>query len=96
MAAGYVSAQLNLDHPSMGGSPVPLTTQVTNVQHWTYITDTDAIATVIAAGYITDGDDKGMKVGDVVTCVDTNIPAVDLCVVSVVSAAGLVTMIQLA
>ena len=55
-----------------------------------------AIATVIAAGYITDGNDKGLRVNDVVEVVDSNVPSIDVCLVTVVTAAGLVTMIQLA
>ncbi len=56
----------------------------------------DAIATVIAAGYISDGGDKGLVVNDIVHVVDSNVPTVDTCLVTVVSAAGAVTMIQLA
>lgn len=54
----------------------------------------DAIATVIAAGYIDDGDDKKIQVNDIVLVVDDNVPTVDLCLVTVVDAAGDVTMIN--
>lgn len=100
MAAGYVTNQLNNVVPGMGGNPDPTAEALNAPNLWIYLTDTDAIATVIAAGYIDDGADKGMQVGDAVVCIDTNIPAIDLCVVSVVdvssNASGDVTMIQLA
>lgn len=88
----YATASLNLDHPVMGSGN---TAGSLAIGHWTYVS-ADAVATVIAAGYISDGVDKGMKVNDVVTVVDSNVPSIDYCLVTVVSAAGLVTMIQLA
>lgn len=54
----------------------------------------DAIATVIAAGYIDDGGDKGVRVNDIVLVVDDNVPTVDVCLVTVVAANGDVTMIN--
>ena len=54
----------------------------------------DAIATVIAAGYISDGNAKGIKVNDIVHCIRTGTPTLNTCLVTVVSAAGLVTMIK--
>jgi hypothetical protein len=54
----------------------------------------DAIAAVIAAGYIDDGNDKGIQVNDVVLVVDDNVPTIDVCLVTVVDAAGDVTMIN--
>jgi len=36
--------------------------------HWTYINSAeDAVATVRGADYFSDGSDKGMKVGDLIT-----------------------------
>lgn len=54
----------------------------------------DPIATVIGAGYISDGVDKGVQVNDIVLVVDDNVPTIDVCLVTVVTAAGLVTMIN--
>ena len=88
----YAPGSLNLDHPVMGGGADAGSLAV---QHWTYVS-ADAVATVIAAGYISDGDDQGVKVNDVVTVVDSNVPSIDYCLVTVVGATGLVTMIQLA
>ncbi len=88
----YAPGSLNLDHPVMGGG---LDAGSLSIQHWTYVS-ADTVATVIAAGYVSDGDDKGMKVNDVCTVVDSNVPSIDYCLVTVVDSAGLVTMIQLA
>ena len=54
----------------------------------------DPLATVIAAGYIDDGGDKGLRVNDCVVVVDDNIPTIDLCLVTVVAANGDVTLIS--
>ena len=64
---------------------------------WSYISD-DPVATVIAAGYIDDGDDKGLRVDDTVVVIDSTASSetIDYCLVTVVDAAGLVTLIQLA
>jgi len=51
----------------------------------------DPRATVIGAGYITNGNDKGIRVNDIVIIVDDDAVAT-LHLVSVVDAAGLVTM----
>ncbi len=88
----YASGSLNLAIPRMGEG---LDAGSLSFASYCYIS-ADAIATVIAAGYITDGNDKGLRVNDVVTVVDSNVPSIDYCLVTVVSAAGLVTMIQLA
>lgn len=54
----------------------------------------DLVATVIAAGYVDDGNDKGVQVNDVVIVIDDNTPTVDVCLVTVVAANGDVTMIN--
>lgn len=55
---------------------------------WHYAS-TDDDATVIAAGYITNADDLGMKVGDVVFIVETdNSYKLALAVVTAVSSTG--------
>ncbi len=56
---------------------------------WTY-KSTDAIATVQAAGYFTDGAARGMQVGDIVECHQTNAGPykIDIAIVASISAAG--------
>lgn len=54
----------------------------------------DAIATVIAAGYINDGNDKGLRVNDHVVVIDDAVPTIDLCLVTVVAANGDVTLLN--
>ena len=54
----------------------------------------DPILTVIGAGYISDGNDKGIQVNDIVLVVDDNVPTIDVCLVTVVAATGDVTMIN--
>ncbi len=88
----YATNSLNLCIPRMGEG---LDAGSLSFARYAYIS-ADAIATVIAAGYITDGNDKGLRVNDVVEVVDSNVPSIDVCLVTVVTAAGLVTMIQLA
>ena len=54
----YTTKQLNLVAPNVGagfGGSV-----------WTYVEPATAVATIIAAGYIDDGLDKGLKLGDLV------------------------------
>lgn len=57
----------------------------------------DAFATVIAAGYIDDGDDKGVRVNDYVLVIDDNTPTGQWALVTVVDVStnplGDVTMI---
>lgn len=54
---------------------------------WLY-KSADAKATVIAASYITNAVDLGMKVGDLVLISDTTTPLSSLTIVSAVAAAG--------
>lgn len=54
----------------------------------------DAIATVIAAGYIDDGNDKGVQVNDTIIVIDDNVPTIDLCLVTAVAANGDVTLLN--
>jgi len=49
---------------------------------------TDALAVVIGAAYISNGDDLGMKVGDVVIVSDLTTPLGSLAVVDAVAAGG--------
>lgn len=50
---------------------------------------TDSDATVLAAGYISDGQALGVKVGDIVEYLLTTTPAIYTHVVTVVAASGL-------
>jgi hypothetical protein len=60
---------------------------------WWYYRSADAQATVAAAGYITDGFDRGLTVGDIVTVHDTATPTESLHRVLTVSAStGLVNL----
>lgn len=88
----YATGSLNVRAPRMGEG---LDAGSLSFGSYDYIS-ADAIATVIGAGYIDDGNDKGLRVNDVVTVVDSNVPSIDLCLVTVVAANGDVTMIQLA
>lgn len=54
---------------------------------WAYQSLDDA-ATVNVAGYISNGDDLGMEVGDIVEIFDTDAPLVTLSFVSAVTAGG--------
>ena len=88
----YAPGSLNLQIPRMGGG---LDAGSLSFAQYGYLS-ADAVATVIAAGYIDDGGDKGLRVNDVVVVVDSNVPSIDFCMVTVVAAGGDVTMIQLA
>jgi hypothetical protein len=88
----YAPGSLNLCIPRLGEG---LDVGSLSYARYAYLS-ADPIATVIAAGYIDDGNDKGLRVNDVVEVVDSNVPSVDVCLVTVVDAAGDVTMIQLA
>lgn len=75
----YVSGDLNLIKANVGHSGGSV---------WAY-TSGDALATVIAAGYIDDGGDKGLKVNDLVLVGGLTS---NLAKVTVVAANGDVTM----
>lgn len=53
-----------------------------------YYTSVDTAVTVNGAGYITNGDDLGMKVGDIVEIFDTTTPALTFSWVDAVAADG--------
>ncbi len=57
---GYATAGLRLCNPGMPGQPAS----------WVY-SSTDAHATVVGAGYFTDGAARGMKVGDFIFVLKT-------------------------
>jgi len=54
---------------------------------WAY-KSADTVTTVKGAGYISNGDDLGMKVGDIVLIADTTTPASGTAVVDSVAAGG--------
>jgi hypothetical protein len=89
----YASGSLNVVQPRLGGGDDAgsLACAV-----WSY-RSADVAATVIAAGYIDDGADKGMKVGDIVMVADDTTPLATLRIVSVVDVstnpAGDVTLV---
>lgn len=64
---------------------------------WTY-RSADPVATVIAAAYIDDAYDKGLRVNDTVIVIDDNLDTIDLCLVTVVdtstNASGDATLIN--
>lgn len=90
----YDSDSLVLESPRLGEGEGPLASGAgfTGAK-WVY-RSADPVATVIAAGYVSDGDDKGVKVYDRVEIIDDNLNLIDLALVTVVDAAGLVTMIN--
>jgi hypothetical protein len=51
----------------------------------------DVLATMIADNYITDGDDQGIKVGDMIAFIETGVAA-QWHIVDSISAAGLVAV----
>jgi len=77
----YNSADLNLLQANVGHSGGSL---------WAYVEPATLLATIIAAGYINDGLDKGMKVNDLVLVAGVTS---NLTKVTVVTAAGLVTLV---
>jgi len=85
----YATNSLNLRSPRVGGGD---DAGSLSAAKWSYVS-ADANATVIAAGYVDDGVEKGIKVNDVVEIVDTATPLVTHAVVTVVAANGDVTMV---
>lgn len=73
-------------------NPPALQTQaIAGPRRWSY-SSADAIATVNTAGYITNGDALGMKVGDTVEVRDTATPTTSLCTVISVTAGSSVDL----
>lgn len=77
----YTSKDLNLIQANVGAAGGSV---------WNYVEPATALATIIAAGYISDGLDKGMKVNDqvLVSGLTSN-----LTLVTVVAANGDVTLV---
>ncbi len=90
---GYLSKNLATMIPRMGTGEDSEDAGATLALH-SYRSAADNVAAIIAAGYIDDGNDKGIKLNDVVIVID-DLASIDLCMVTVVAANGDVTMIQL-
>lgn len=86
----YATGSLNLQIPRVGGGEDAGSLSAAQYAY----RSADAVATVIAAGYIDDGGDKGMKVNDYVVVIDDNLGLIDLCIVTVVAANGDVTLVN--
>lgn len=78
----YTTATMNCIVPSVGGAPAL----------WTY-TNTDAHTDVDAAGYFTDGANKGLKANDIVIVVDTD---TSTCTIHMASSATTIAVATLA
>jgi hypothetical protein len=86
----YATNSLNLQIPRVGGGE-----DVGSLSAAQYVyRSADPVLTVIAAGYIDDGVDKGMQVNDYVVVIDDNLGLIDLCIVTVVAANGDVTLVN--
>ena len=90
----YLTKNLATMIPRLGTGEDSADAGATTALH-SYRSAADAVATIIAAGYIDDGNDKGIKVNDCVIVIDDD-ASIDFCLVTVVAANGDVTMIQLA
>lgn len=86
----YVSKNLTTMIPRLGTGEDVADGSASAAMHC-YRSDTDARSVIIGVGHITDGNDKGIKVNDFMIIVDDDTVAT-LHVVTVVDAAGLVTM----
>lgn len=72
------------------GSVALVTQQIdnTNVPKVWVLAGTDSDATVLAAGYISDAQNLGMKVGDIVFYILTSTPALYVHIVTAVASTG--------
>ncbi len=89
----YLSKNLNVMVPRLGTGEDSDDAGATTALY-SYRSSADNVATIIAAGYIDDGNDKGLKLNDTVIVID-DLATIDFCLVTVVAANGDVTMIQL-
>ena len=85
----YISKNLSTLIPRLGTGEDVADASATSAIHL-YRTLTDARSVVIGAGYISDGNDKGLKVNDILLIVDDGAVAT-LHLISVVAANGDVT-----
>jgi hypothetical protein len=85
----YNPDSLNCVNPRLGGGDDALKLQ-SATYHYRSV---DVAATVIAAGFIDNGLDNGIKVGDLLVVLDQTTPLATTHIVSVVDAAGDVTAV---
>ncbi len=85
----YNSDSLHCVNPRLGGGDDALKLQSATFHY----RSVDVLATVIAAGFIDDGGDKGIKVGDLLVVLDQTTPLATTHIVSVVAANGDVTAV---
>lgn len=85
----YNTESLNCVNPRMGGGDDALKLQSATFHY----RSVDTAATVIAAGFIDDGGEKGIKVGDLLVVLDQTTPLATTHIVTVVDAAGDVTAV---
>ena len=88
----YISKNLTTMIPRLGTGEDDADGGASSAMHC-YRSVYDARATIIADGYIDDGNDKGIKVNDIVIFIDDD-TGIDLCVVTVVATNGNVTLIN--
>lgn len=85
----YNTTSLNVHVPRVGGGDDAL--QLASASY--IYRSVDTAATVIAAGFIDDGGDKGVKVGDLLIVLDQTTPLATTHIVTVVAANGDVTAV---
>ena len=88
----YVSKNFVTLIPRLGTGEDSADASATAALH-VYRSDADNVAAIIGAGHIDDGNDKGIKVNDIVIFIDDD-TGIDLCVVTVVATNGNVTLIN--
>lgn len=76
------------------GNPAAGSSEPTGINIWAYVS-ADAAATVNGAGYFTNGDALGMKVGDIIIGRDTATPKSYISYVSAVTAGGAASATQM-
>lgn len=76
------------------GNPASGTSEPSGINIWAYIS-ADSAATVNGAGYFTNGDALGMKVGDIIFGRDTATPKTFQSYVSAVTAGGAASATQM-
>lgn len=89
----YDSNSLNLQFPRVGSAEGGANAGLSAAQF--VYRSADPIATVIGAGYFSDGADKGMQLNDYVIVIDDNVPTLDIMLVTTISAAGAATVTNL-
>jgi hypothetical protein len=88
----YDTNSLNVSSPRLGEGENLANAGFSSAM-WCY-RSADPILTVIAAGYINDGNDKGLRVNDCVIVIDDNVPTIDVCLVTAIAANGDVTLLN--